>query len=120
MSIISRNLIVFISEKKKLRISKLPIFYFGLMILLNLSSKFNFNFTLFKMFSSVKSEPYKLGNRELISENVYESFEDAVGNTPLLKLKRASELTKCNIYGKCEFMSVGGSVKDRAALYLIK
>eukprot|EP00127_Corallochytrium_limacisporum_P006328 Clim_evm39s225 gene=Clim_evmTU39s225 len=44
----------------------------------------------------------------------------AVGKTPLIKLRRASELTGCNIYGKAEFMNPGGSVKDRAALYLVK
>lgn len=35
-------------------------------------------------------------------------------------MKRASELTGCTIYGKCEYLNPGGSVKDRAALYLIK
>ena len=42
-------------------------------------------------------------------------FLDAVGNTPLIKLRKASELTGCNILGKAEFMNPGGSVKDRAA-----
>ena len=46
-------------------------------------------------------------------------FIDAVGNTPLIKLKRASELTGCNIYGKAEFLNPGGSVKDRAAKYML-
>ncbi len=45
---------------------------------------------------------------------------DAVGNTPLIKLKRASELTGCTILGKAEFLNPGQSVKDRAALYIIK
>ena len=44
----------------------------------------------------------------------------AVGNTPLIKLKRASEMTGCTILGKAEFMNPGQSVKDRAALYMIK
>jgi len=44
---------------------------------------------------------------------------DAIGNTPLIKLKRASELTGCNILGKAEFMNPGQSVKDRAALFII-
>lgn len=43
-----------------------------------------------------------------------------VGNTPLIKLKRASEETGCEIYGKAEFLNPGQSVKDRAALYIIK
>ncbi len=44
----------------------------------------------------------------------------AVGNTPLIKLRRASELTGCTILGKAEFMNPGQSVKDRAALFIIK
>ena len=44
----------------------------------------------------------------------------AVGNTPLIKLKRASELTGCTILGKAEFMNPGQSVKDRAALFMIR
>ncbi|MEZ5850445.1 MAG: cysteine synthase A [Hyphomicrobiaceae bacterium] len=44
----------------------------------------------------------------------------AIGNTPLIKLKRASEATGCTILGKAEFMNPGQSVKDRAALYIIK
>ncbi|MDQ0392856.1 cysteine synthase A [Labrys monachus] len=45
---------------------------------------------------------------------------DAIGHTPLIRLKRASELTGCTILGKAEFMNPGQSVKDRAALYIIK
>ncbi|MAM62379.1 cysteine synthase A [Maritimibacter sp. UBA3975] len=44
---------------------------------------------------------------------------DLIGNTPLVKLKKASEETGCDIYGKCEFMNPGQSVKDRAALFII-
>ena len=47
------------------------------------------------------------------------SFSDVIGNTPLIKLRSASKITKCNIYGKCEFLNPGGSVKDRAALQII-
>ena len=43
-----------------------------------------------------------------------------IGNTPLVKLKQASELTGCNIYGKAEYFNPGESVKDRAALYIVK
>jgi cysteine synthase A len=43
----------------------------------------------------------------------------AIGNTPLIKLKRASEATGCTILGKAEFMNPGQSVKDRAALFII-
>jgi cysteine synthase len=45
---------------------------------------------------------------------------DAIGQTPLLKLHRASEETGCTILGKCEFLNPGQSVKDRAALYIIR
>ena len=45
---------------------------------------------------------------------------DAIGRTPLIRLKAASELTGCEIYGKAEFLNPGGSVKDRAGLFIIK
>src|SRR5947209_16822820 len=44
----------------------------------------------------------------------------AIGNTPLIKLRKASEMTGCTILGKAEFMNPGQSVKDRAALFIIK
>ena len=47
-------------------------------------------------------------------------FAAAVGNTPLIRLKRLSEETGCEILGKAEFMNPGGSVKDRAALWIIR
>ena len=43
-----------------------------------------------------------------------------IGNTPLVRLKQASDLTGCNIYGKAEYFNPGESVKDRAALYIVK
>jgi cysteine synthase A len=46
-------------------------------------------------------------------------FVDAVGNTPLIKLRKASEITGCTILGKAEFLNPGGSVKDRAAKYMV-
>lgn len=48
------------------------------------------------------------------------AFTDLVGDTPMLRLKRASELTGCEIYGKCEFLNPGQSVKDRAALFIVR
>ena len=45
---------------------------------------------------------------------------EAVGNTPLIRLRRASEETGCEIWGKCEFLNPGQSVKDRAALWIIR
>ncbi|PRD39860.1 cysteine synthase A [Gemmobacter lutimaris] len=44
----------------------------------------------------------------------------SIGNTPLIRLRKASELTGCEILGKAEFMNPGQSVKDRAALYIIR
>ncbi len=43
-----------------------------------------------------------------------------IGNTPLIKLKQASELTKCNIFAKAEYFNPGESVKDRAALFIVE
>ena len=51
---------------------------------------------------------------------VQASVLDAIGNTPLIKLKRASEETGCTILGKAEFLNPGQSVKDRAALAIVK
>ena len=48
------------------------------------------------------------------------NFLESIGNTQLIKLKMASEITGCNIYGKAEYQNPGGSVKDRAALALIR
>jgi cysteine synthase len=48
------------------------------------------------------------------------SVIEAIGNTPLIKLRKASELTGCSILGKAEFMNPGQSVKDRAALFIIR
>ena len=45
---------------------------------------------------------------------------EAIGNTPMIKLKKASAITGCDILGKAEFMNPGQSVKDRAALYIIR
>src|SRR5712671_4129878 len=51
---------------------------------------------------------------------IRDGFIGTVGNTPLIRLRRASELTGCNILGKAEFLNPGGSVKDRAALFIVK
>jgi cysteine synthase A len=51
---------------------------------------------------------------------IYPSVLAAIGNTPLIKMKRASEETGCTILGKCEFLNPGQSVKDRAALAIIE
>jgi len=51
---------------------------------------------------------------------IYSDLVDAIGKTPLIRLKKASELTGCEILGKAEFLNPGQSVKDRAALYIIQ
>jgi len=48
------------------------------------------------------------------------SIISQIGNTPLVKIKQASELTGCNIYGKAEYFNPGESVKDRAALFIVQ
>ena len=50
----------------------------------------------------------------------YQASLDLIGNTPLVLLKGASEAAGCEIWGKCEFMNPGASVKDRAALWIVR
>jgi cysteine synthase len=50
---------------------------------------------------------------------IRDGFVDAIGNTPLIRLRAASEATGCEILGKAEFLNPGGSVKDRAGLFII-
>ncbi|QPH54298.1 cysteine synthase A [Pontivivens ytuae] len=52
--------------------------------------------------------------------NVYRDLPEAIGNTPLIRLNGPSEATGCEIWGKAEFLNPGQSVKDRAALYMIR
>eukprot|EP00794_Sanderia_malayensis_P001410 gene1410-1562_t len=61
-----------------------------------------------------------LSSRAILASNVYSGFRGTVGNTPLIKLEKLSAKTGCDIMVKAEFLNPGGSVKDRAALYLIK
>ncbi|HWE99092.1 MAG TPA: cysteine synthase A [Caulobacteraceae bacterium] len=51
---------------------------------------------------------------------IHQSVVDAIGNTPLIRLRKASDATGCEILGKAEFMNPGQSVKDRAALFIIR
>ena len=51
---------------------------------------------------------------------IYSDLADAIGKTPLIRLRKASAATGCEILGKAEFLNPGQSVKDRAALYIIK
>ncbi len=52
--------------------------------------------------------------------DIRNGFLDTIGNTPLIRLARASEQTGCEILGKAEFVNPGSSVKDRAALYIVR
>ena len=52
--------------------------------------------------------------------NVRSGFIESIGNTPMIKLRAASEATGCEIYGKAEFLNPGQSVKDRAALWIVR
>ncbi len=52
--------------------------------------------------------------------DIRKGFIGSVGDTPLIRLNRASEMTGCEILGKAEFLNPGGSVKDRAALFIVK
>ncbi|KAH8910250.1 pyridoxal phosphate-dependent enzyme, beta subunit [Coniochaeta sp. PMI_546] len=54
------------------------------------------------------------------AQGISNGLTEAIGNTPLIRLKRLSEETGCEVLGKAEFMNPGGSVKDRAALYVVK
>jgi hypothetical protein len=56
----------------------------------------------------------------LIQRDPKSGFVGSIGKTPLIRLKSMSEETGCNILAKAEFMEPGGSVKDRAAYYIIK
>ncbi len=52
--------------------------------------------------------------------DIRDGFIDAIGSTPMIRLRKASEMTGCTILGKAEFLNPGGSVKDRAALAIIE
>ena len=56
----------------------------------------------------------------IIDDDRRAGFAGTVGNTPLIRLNKASEITGCEILGKAEFLNPGGSVKDRAAHFMIR
>src|SRR5215469_5631816 len=58
--------------------------------------------------------------RPMLSPAIRNGFIETIGNTPMIRLRKASEMTGCEILGKAEFLNPGGSVKDRAALYIVK
>src|ERR1700755_707630 len=69
--------------------------------------------------------PRRLGsrpppNRTRLAMDIKQDVLAAIGNTPLIRLRHASEMTGCEILGKAEFMNPGQSVKDRAALFIVR
>ena len=52
--------------------------------------------------------------------HAHNDFVDAIGNTPLIRINSLSDATGCEILGKAEFLNPGGSVKDRAAWWMIR
>jgi cysteine synthase A len=64
--------------------------------------------------------PEGKGKDSSMAMGMVDGLVGAIGNTPLIRLKRASEATGCTILGKAEFMNPGGSVKDRAGLAIIQ
>src|SRR5712671_238002 len=69
---------------------------------------------------SIRVDERSGNNRQFPQMTINNDVVEAIGNTPLIKLKRASEQTGCTILGKAEFMNPGQSVKDRAALFIIR
>jgi cysteine synthase A len=65
-------------------------------------------------------EMVQQGNIQTHSHSIKNDFASAIGNTPLIRINSLSDETGCEILGKAEFMNPGGSVKDRAALYIIE
>src|SRR6202043_2202808 len=70
------------------------------------------------LYSARLREPLRQGGIGTIMD-IRDGFNGSVGNTPLIRLRRASEATGCTILGKAEFMNPGGSVKGRAGLAII-
>ncbi|KAF3935230.1 hypothetical protein ABW19_dt0201784 [Dactylella cylindrospora] len=78
--------------------------------------------TSFRRFASIASQSSELAYTQRVSQaqGSVNGFVGAIGRTPLIRLNKLSDETGCEILGKAEFMNPGGSVKDRAALYVIK
>src|SRR5579863_9597822 len=75
---------------------------------------------IFVSLVSERTVTYFLSARILKTMQFANGIIEAIGNTPLIRLKRVSEATGCAILGKAEFMNPGQSVKDRAALFIIE
>ncbi|KAJ5151490.1 Cysteine synthase 1 [Penicillium canariense] len=66
------------------------------------------------------TEPSSYTTRVSTAQGIVNGLTEAIGNTPLIRLKRLSDETGCNVLGKAEFQNPGGSVKDRAALFVVE
>jgi len=66
------------------------------------------------------SSSARIVRRGFTTATTVKGFTGAIGNTPLIQLEKLSQETGCTILGKAEFQNPGGSVKDRAALYVVK
>ncbi|CZS97587.1 hypothetical protein WAI453_008721 [Rhynchosporium graminicola] len=64
------------------------------------------------------ANPYGIGVSK--AQGIVKGLTGAIGNTPLIRLNHISDATGCEVLGKAEFMNPGGSIKDRAALYVVK
>lgn len=80
-------------------------------------NKFNLLTKLTKNFSLIDNQTSFYSTN---ASGILNGFKNTVGNTPLIKLEKFSQDVKSNILVKAEYLNPGGSVKDRAALYLIK
>lgn len=79
------------------------------------------NLTAAQSLSSRCEPPTPIGEEiRKIGMRIYSDLASAIGKTPLIRLKKASYATGCEILGKAEFLNPGQSVKDRAALYIIR
>ncbi|EPS37680.1 hypothetical protein H072_8536 [Dactylellina haptotyla CBS 200.50] len=76
----------------------------------------------FRRFASTVAPSAELAYTQRVSQvqGTVHGFVGAIGRTPLIRLNKLSDETGCEILGKAEFMNPGGSVKDRAALYVVK
>src|SRR5690242_12578997 len=71
-----------------------------------------------EIMTAQRSEPRQSTSTQLM--DIRNGFVEAIGNTPLIRLPWFSALSGCEIWGKAEFLNPGGSVKDRAALAIVK
>ncbi|PFH61098.1 hypothetical protein XA68_18252 [Ophiocordyceps unilateralis] len=79
-----------------------------------------FRFSARRLMKQVANEALAYTHAVSSAQGIVPGFTGAIGNTPLLRLSHLSQETGCSILGKAEFMNPGGSVKDRAALWVVR